>query len=89
MYICLANLTKRSQFDRSKVKDKHICLSVSSLHEDLLKWINRYTGQCVGIGGSRPSEYGDLAVQSDLTYPHLRYPVPSPSAVVFIGTNLQ
>ena len=30
-----------------------------------------------------------IQVQSDLTCLHLRYPVPSPSAVGFMGTNLQ
>ena len=30
-----------------------------------------------------------FGIQSDVTYPHLRYPVPSPSGVVFTGTNLQ
>ena len=28
-------------------------------------------------------------LQSDLTYPHFRYPVPSPSSVVIIGISLQ
>jgi hypothetical protein len=33
--------------------------------------------------------HGQTMVQWDLPYPHLRYPAPSPSVVVFIGTNLQ